>query len=92
MDHLKDRLPEADCHPSSRQRARALPFGTLDRGSEVPYTPLELLDELGFADVTRALVADTSERKRAVAEATRIAQASAQLPTAAEVWEKLAAD
>lgn len=58
--------------------------------TDLPYVPLELLDEASFTDSCRALLFDESERARALRDTATVVEEAASLPTAAELWEKLA--
>lgn len=75
-------------------RFRLCPLGlwqTLEpTTADLPYVPLEILDETGFLEVGRALLFDEAERDRAVRDSASCISDAAALPDAAELWEKLA--
>lgn len=57
---------------------------------DLAYVPLEILDEVSVLDACRALLFDENERGRAVRDSASCVEAAKDLPTAAELWEKLA--
>lgn len=57
---------------------------------DLPYRPIELLDEASFLDTCRALLSDETERERAIEDMDAFAKDTQELPTAAELWAKLA--
>jgi hypothetical protein len=59
---------------------------------DMPYRPLELLDEASFVDACRSLLFDESERGRSIEDMDLFANEASELPTAAELWAKLAAE
>jgi hypothetical protein len=78
------------------QKFRAWPVGmhaALEpaTGQELPYMPIELLDDRGFIDGVRAVLSDPSERKRAMRDQEEIAKSLANLPTGGDLWEMMAA-
>jgi hypothetical protein len=59
---------------------------------DLPYRPLELLDEASFVDTCRALLFDETERARSIEDLDTFANERTELPTAAELWAKIAAE
>jgi hypothetical protein len=60
-------------------------------GRDLPYLPIELLDDRGFCDGVRAYLSDASERKRAKRDLDAIAKQLANLPTGGDLWETMLA-